>query len=611
MSNETSVSDLVKKLFDEEIEIEHPRFSQSGWYYQGKSPLGCAECESAYEIFRKPYSTSKGEYEYWAIVCISCETSSELNEFETSAQAEFRNWSKETSHEKVSSKENFPTRDAPAISFKPTAEQEAILEAIQDDSDLSIQALAGTGKTTTLRLLGEQLSNQSGVYIAFNKSIVDEAKARFPSNVYCTTAHSLAYREVGHQFKVRLNSTQRMSNEQIGKWLDAEKFAYKSNVADHILDPSQIAIQANTAVRNFCSSLDKEILPRHVEINPLLATNPKAAEAFKNIIVPHAEKIWKDIQLQEGVMKFSHDHYLKLWQMKGPKLPFDFILFDEAQDADPVMLSVVNDQSSALLVYCGDKNQAIYEWRGAVNALEKVHVDKHLWLTQSFRFGEKIAIEANNFLEKLQAEYFVEGLRSLKSTVRVDPNPDAILCRTNGGVIRALMQSLELHKKVAILGRSESLIEFAKACDDLKRGVRTAHPELAPFQTWDDVKHWIESDPAEAAQIKTMVELVETYGAQRLINCLKQTVDEKSADLVISTAHRAKGREWNSVKVTSDFIDRKTMRPEDYRLAYVAVTRAMKNLDISDWDSIEDTGETYVYQPSPAKIPKTRPPILY
>lgn len=607
MSSETTVSELIQKLFDTELEINHKRFSQPGWYYQGQAPLLCSECESDFEIFRKPYATSKGEYEYWAIVCLGCAECSELGDFDLPAQKEFRNWSKE---EVVSKPEKIQTTPIkPTSTFKPTSEQEAILEAVLDYSDLSIEALAGTGKTTTLRLLGEQLSDMNGVYVAFNKSIVDEAKSKFPSNVHCTTAHSLAYRDIGHKFKIRINATQRMSNEQIGKWLDAEKFAYKSNVANHVLDSSQIAIQANNAVRNFCKSLDNEIKPKHVEINPLLATNSSAAEAFKKIIVPHATKIWNDLQLTDGFMKFSHDHYLKLWQLSDPKLPFEFILFDESQDADPVMLSVVNSQSNALLVYCGDKNQAIYEWRGAVNAIDKVHVDKKLWLTQSFRFGTKIAEEANYFLGKLNAEHTVEGLNSISSTVQPDANPDAILCRTNGGVIRALMNALDQRKKAAIIGRSDGLIDFAKACDDLKRGVRTGHPELAPFLTWDDVKHWIESDPTEASQIKTMVDLVDTYGAPRLIACLKQTVDERSADVVISTAHRAKGREWNSVKVTSDFIDRKVMRPEDYRLAYVAVTRAMKNLDISEWDSVDEPDMVYKYHNQKNKISKVRLPI--
>lgn len=448
MSSETTVSELIQKLFDTELEINHKRFSQPGWYYQGQAPLLCSECESDFEIFRKPYATSKGEYEYWAIVCLGCAECSELGDFDLPAQKEFRNWSKE---EVVSKPEKIQTTPIkPTSTFKPTSEQEAILEAVLDYSDLSIEALAGTGKTTTLRLLGEQLSDMNGVYVAFNKSIVDEAKSKFPSNVHCTTAHSLAYRDIGHKFKIRINATQRMSNEQIGKWLDAEKFAYKSNVANHVLDSSQIAIQANNAVRNFCKSLDNEIKPKHVEINPLLATNSSAAEAFKKIIVPHATKIWNDLQLTDGFMKFSHDHYLKLWQLSDPKLPFEFILFDESQDADPVMLSVVNSQSNALLVYCGDKNQAIYEWRGAVNAIDKVHVDKKLWLTQSFRFGTKIAEEANYFLGKLNAEHTVEGLNSISSTVQPDANPDAILCRTNGGVIRALMNALDQRKKLQL-----------------------------------------------------------------------------------------------------------------------------------------------------------------
>ena len=160
MSSETTVSELVQKLFDEEIEITHERFSQPGWYYQGRAPLLCGECEADLEIFRKPYSTSKGEYEYWAIVCLGCSECSELDDFDLAAQKEFRNWSSEEVISKPKKIESKPVK--PASMFKPTSEQEAILEAVLDDSDLSIEALAGTGKTTTLRLLGEQLSNMNG-----------------------------------------------------------------------------------------------------------------------------------------------------------------------------------------------------------------------------------------------------------------------------------------------------------------------------------------------------------------------------------------------------------------------------------------------------------------
>ena len=57
--------------------------------------------------------------------------------------------------------------------------------------DLALIAGAGTGKTSTLQLMGES-TTKKGLYIAFNRSIADEASTRFKANVRCRTAHSLA-----------------------------------------------------------------------------------------------------------------------------------------------------------------------------------------------------------------------------------------------------------------------------------------------------------------------------------------------------------------------------------------------------------------------------------
>ena len=69
------------------------------------------------------------------------------------------------------------------MGFKPTLEQIEVINAAKTGQDLIVQALAGTGKTTTLKLLAEALSDKTGTYIAFNRAIVDEARTKFPSNV--------------------------------------------------------------------------------------------------------------------------------------------------------------------------------------------------------------------------------------------------------------------------------------------------------------------------------------------------------------------------------------------------------------------------------------------
>jgi hypothetical protein len=82
--------------------------------------------------------------------------------------------------------------DGPIKHPKPIAEQEAARDLFQKREGLRIDAYAGTGKTTTLQLLADS-SSQRGLYLAFNRSIAEEARKRFPRRVTCATSHSIAF----------------------------------------------------------------------------------------------------------------------------------------------------------------------------------------------------------------------------------------------------------------------------------------------------------------------------------------------------------------------------------------------------------------------------------
>lgn len=61
----------------------------------------------------------------------------------------------------------------------------AIIEAAKSNTDIAIEALAGTGKTTTLKMLADSKLGLEGTYVAFNKSIVDEALTFLESRTGC------------------------------------------------------------------------------------------------------------------------------------------------------------------------------------------------------------------------------------------------------------------------------------------------------------------------------------------------------------------------------------------------------------------------------------------
>jgi superfamily I DNA/RNA helicase len=301
-------------------------------------------------------------------------------------------------------------------------------------------------------------------------------------------------------------------------------------------------------------------------------------------LVPYAKAAWKDISADRGELPFSYDHYLKMYQLSNPKIDAEFILFDEAQDANPVMQAIVAKQNHATIVWVGDSQQQIYSFTGAVNALEeieKLEGTKTAFLTQSFRFGQAVADVANEVLSSLpKAQLRLKGFDQINSVVAEIKEPDVYLTRTNAAALEMLFAAQEAGRKVFLVGGGKEILSFMRAVQNLKAGKKVEHPDLACFETWQDVLEYVEHDD-QGDELKLLVMMVERFGEARIMAALLNCSTEKDADLVISTAHKAKGREWNNVQLGPDFPDQLKAGDEERRLLYVAVTRAKITLDIT------------------------------
>lgn len=466
--------------------------------------------------------------------------------------------------------------------FPPTPEQQAAIDAFRTGTDMVIQAGAGSGKTTSLRMLAESAPYRKGMYIAYNKAIATDAQRSFPSSVSCSTAHSLAYQAIGKQYRDRLGGA-RMPSYRIAHALGIyEPLALGTDVPE--LLPKHVARLVMDTVARFCRTADAELAPHHVpHLNGF--DNPAAHRALANLAFPYAVRVWEDLQLTNGgKFPFTHDVYLKLWQLTRPQLAADYVLLDEAQDADPVIASIVGNQGHSQRIAVGDSAQAIYEWRGAIDAMSK-WPGARLTLSKSFRFGEAVAEEANRWLDVLDAPLRITGHDPIPSIVAPLTEADAILCRSNGGAMREVMNHIDT-RRVALVGGGDQIKRLAFAAKDLKEGRRTDHPELAAFENWDEVRDYVANDSA-GSDLAVFVKLIDTYQPRTIIAVVGQLDTEANADLIVSTAHRAKGREWDHVKISSDFREpqrdddgwHRPVRPEEARLAYVAVTRAKRQLD--------------------------------
>ena len=208
-------------------------------------------------------------------------------------------------------------------------------------------------------------------------------------------------------------------------------------------------------------------------------------------------------------------------------------------------------------------------------------------LTTSFRFGEEIALNANAILGALHETIPLLGNTNLNSKVVNKPHTkqrDAILCRTNARAMELLLAGLVQGDKVSLQADHVKLNRFVDAASMLKQGKRVVDvPELAWFNSWHDVHEYCETN--DGSDIKPLVKLVDDHGTDPLKRALAKISPIGQGDYIISTAHKAKGLEWDRVHIEDDYqfkLNDKEHKisDEELRLLYVACTRAKVSLNI-------------------------------
>jgi hypothetical protein len=479
----------------------------------------------------------------------------------------------------------------------PTHEQQQALDLFATGGPLVIEAGAGTGKTSTLELLSRS-TPRTGCYVAFNNSIAGEAAGRFPMTVVARTMHSFAYRVLADRLNIqaRLKAAARMPSWKVAQMLGVDYLALE--VSDpvkrtKVLQPGTLGSHIQEALVRFCQSGDPEPTVRHFPyidgIDPLVEDDSAPAGVRRgwdnnNLVraelLPALQDAWVDVSSPNGRLKFTHDHYLKVWQLNDPRLPGEFVLIDEAQDFNGVMLAVAAAQD-AQAITVGDSQQQIYEWRGSLNAMDAFD-GYTVYLSQSFRFGHQIAEVANALLQLLESPLQLRGTDTIPSVLGPVDRPRAFLCRTNAKALDIVLEMQRQGVDVHLVGGGREILAFARAAGRLMAGDKPYHSDLSAFESWREVQAYVDDDPS-GSDLKMMVKLVDKYGVDVIETALSDMPAEDRAEVIVSTAHKAKGREWETVALTSDFDDRlrDDTSPGELRLLYVACTRAQHRLDLT------------------------------
>lgn len=482
-----------------------------------------------------------------------------------------------------------------------TQEQISILNS---KGDMVINAVAGSGKTTTVIEYAKlQPAHCRLLYLAFNKAVKLQAMQRFAAgglqNVAVETAHSLAFKYIipGSKYKVnakgyKTNELVQVLNLQVG----AEKHA-EYMVANHI---SKFASY-------FCNS-DAQRIQALNYLDTVVDETAKAFVANNYAYIELQTRLFL-AKMDKAEIPVTHDFYLKKFQLSQPKLPYQYILFDEGQDASMAMLDVFFQQP-ATKVIVGDTHQQIYGWRYAVNSLEKAPFAQ-FDLNTSFRFGESIASLAMQVLQWKKLVTQAPKVNMVGKGISKATKSLAVIARTNLGLLlKAIEYTTERRdiKRIYFEGNLSSYTyasEGASLYDVLNLYNQKTHLIKDSFiqqnKSLEELEEYVEK--TEDVQLGMMIEMVKEYGNEipSILQAIKDKHidgdDKEQAQVIFSTVHRCKGMEYDTVELVHDFVTQEKLEKwkdngeiqgnearllEEINLLYVAITRTTNKLRIPE-----------------------------
>lgn len=479
------------------------------------------------------------------------------------------------------------------MKLTPTKEQQTILKSFKEHRILKINACAGSGKSSTLKMLAED-NDKPSLYVCYNSTVATEARSKFPQHVNCRTTHSLAYSVFGNLLQHKLKRVDGAGYVNVAKTVSEIVKYYRlqdmATSTGEVVTARTIATLIKETVTRFQTSVDETITVKNIpykSLSEVLNTHPSVdSTLLKEMIVKYANILWCDRINPNSVVLAEHDTYLKLWQLSKPQLPYDIIYFDESQDGNPVMLDVIMNQKHCKIVYVGDSFQSIYQWRQAVNAMESIEAPTKV-LSQSFRFGESIADLATYIID---GKICIKGTESINSVIgNVQEDNYTMVFRTNACLIDNAVRLLDSGKRIRCeidTTKFESLLKSLEALflGDTKN---VKDEDISLYGTWNDFLESLD----EHVGYKRIVNIVLSNQTQRYLSALNKMKRQASDyNILLITAHKSKGMEWDNVIVADDFpIDvilklehEKGYNQQEVNLFYVACTRAKYKLQLPE-----------------------------
>jgi superfamily I DNA/RNA helicase len=287
---------------------------------------------------------------------------------------------------------------------------------------------------------------------------------------------------------------------------------------------------------------------------------------------------------------------LKLWQN-------DFVFIDEAQDTNAIRRALAGKalKRYGRLIAVGDPNQAIYGFTGAshdaIDLIQRDFKAVQLPLTVSYRcpkIAEYLVTHlVPHFTVYDKAPHGEDLHLNLKGALQRLTDRDAVLCRNTAPLIELAFSIIAAGRGCKVLGREigEGLIRLielqkAKTIDGLIE-------KLEAYKEREVTRLLEKNEEGKAENLRDRVDSIFTVikrlpeNKRTVPNLIGQLNSMFSDDdgrpvLILSTIHKAKGREWDTVAVLKpELSPSKHARQEheyqqELNLMYVRDTRFKK-----------------------------------
>jgi len=463
-----------------------------------------------------------------------------------------------------------------------TTEQKEIFNGIENtENHVFINAGAGTGKTTTIvESSGKLPLGTKAAFLAFNKSIADELATKLPEGVDAKTFHAFGFaaiRAAGIKTKVNNYKLNNIIKDLLGAdfyYVPLKKLVslVKGSLIEGT-DIKSINILIDDYNINFNSEREELIAIQSI---PAILTMCKT----QTHIIDFDDMIW---------MPLVNDY---------PFPKYDVLFVDEAQDFNESQREMISKcVNGGRCIIVGDKNQAIYGFRGADSnsiSLFKERLMKgdreisEFPLSISWRCPKSVVKEANRYVAEFTAPDFAKEGNVIVNAGFNPQRNDMVLCRYNAPLVGAFYDLISQGKSAYILGRDMTkglITAVQKVSKNNNMGTDEFWDLFMQDFTYNHQRLMNDNKKNQALALEDKRECISIFVSKAttvggIIEEIKRVFDgNDKGEIMLSTVHKAKGLEADNVYIlATERMPHPLGGQEENNIAYVAITRAKNNL---------------------------------